>query len=297
MTERDYGKTVVFGEVTVEQLQHKMLEIFRYFQSVCKENGLRYWAGGGTLIGAVRHHGFIPWDDDIDVFMPRGDYEKLWEIWPQIGDHDRYALCRSDENTNIRQADMQLADIHTTFINRHSADLDICHGVSIDVMPFDGCPENPLARLAQIWHAVMFGIFNVQRLPDHQGKLLRTATSVVLSLVRSPQRRYRIWKRHEKAMSRYDFDSSATVKELMTSFRALFWPHPRRDFETVEMDFAGLSMPVPAGYDRYLKRLFGDYMSYPAEDERCPKHDVVLIDLNNSYLSYRGKYYLSEGNK
>ena len=82
----DYKARIISGDVTTGALQEKSLEIFKYFQKLCKENGLRYWVGGGTLIGAMRHQGFIPWDDDIDVFMPRPDYEKFYEIWNRVGD-------------------------------------------------------------------------------------------------------------------------------------------------------------------------------------------------------------------
>ncbi|MCR5066524.1 MAG: LicD family protein [Erysipelotrichaceae bacterium] len=291
MKEIDYGNKEVCNGVTVRQLQQKMLEIFAYFQQLCCQNNLRYWAAGGTLIGAVRHHGFIPWDDDIDVFMPRSDYERLYELWPEIGDEKNYALLRTDEHTNIHTADMQLADRNTTFINRHSAEEDIIHGISIDIMPFDGCPKSLLGRAAQIYHSIMFGIFNVQRLPDHQGKALRLATAAVLKSISDPQKRYKIWKKHEKALSRYDFDKAAHVKELITSFRALFYLHPRENFELMETDFEDLKMSIPVGYDSYLRRVFGDYMSLPPEEERTAKHDIVHLDLNNSYEKYRGIYY------
>lgn len=69
-----------------------------YFRDFCKENNLKFFLCGGGCIGALRHKGFIPWDDDVDVFMPRDDYEKLREIWAQNADTDRFSYCRSDEN-------------------------------------------------------------------------------------------------------------------------------------------------------------------------------------------------------
>ena len=116
----DYKERIISGDVTTGALQAKSLEIFMYFQKICKENNLRYWVGGGTLIGALRHQGFIPWDDDIDVFMPRPDYEKFYSLWNQVGDLNHYALCRTTKEKNIHQTDMQLVDLTTTFINRHS---------------------------------------------------------------------------------------------------------------------------------------------------------------------------------
>lgn len=287
----DYKEQIISGDVTTGALQEKSLEIFKYFQKICKEHGLRYWVGGGTLIGALRHQGFIPWDDDIDVFMPRPDYEKFYAIWNQVGDLEHYALCRTTKEKNIHQTDMQLVDLTTTFINRHSRNEDILHGVSVDIMPFEGCPENPIARGLQIYHSILYSIFNVQRLPDHQGGLLRFATSIVLGAVKSPALRYKIWSRHEKKMAKYDFDSAKTVKETITSFRALFYPHPRADFETMEVPFEDIMVSIPVGYDAYLRRIFGDYMQWPPEEGRVAKHDVVYANLNEPFEQYKGIHY------
>ena len=287
----DYKARIISGDVTTGALQEKSLEIFKYFQRICEEHNLRYWVGGGTLIGALRHQGFIPWDDDIDVFMPRPDYERFYAIWNRVGDLDHYALCRTTKEKNIHQTDMQLVDLTTTFINRHSQNEDICHGVSVDIMPFEGCPEGKLARGLQIYHSILYSIFNVQRLPDHQGSLLRFATSIVLNAVKDPERRYKVWSKHEKKMARYDFDSAKTVKETITSFRALFYPHPRSAFETKLVPFEDILVPIPVGYDAYLRRIFGDYMQLPPEEGRVAKHDVVYANLNEPFAKYKGIHY------
>lgn len=287
----EYRNRVICNNVTVGELQNKSLEIFKYFQTICKENNLRYWCGGGTCIGALRHKGFIPWDDDIDVFMPRPDYERLYEIWNEVADTEHYALCRTDREQNNHQTDMQLVDLHTTFINRHSVNEEINHGVSVDIMPFEGCPKSKIARAMQIYHSIMYSIFNVQRLPDHQGKLLRMATKLVLDAVKDPDKRYRIWRRHEKKMAMYDFDKSETVKETITSFRALFFPYPREYFETQEVPFEDIMIPIPVGADPYLKRIFGDYMQWPAEEHRTVKHDVVYMNLEEPFTKFKGIHY------
>ena len=286
-----YRNRVICNGFTVGQLQQKSLEIFKYFKKLCEENGLRYWCGGGTCIGALRHKGFIPWDDDIDVFMPRPDYEKLYSIWNDIADTERYALCRTTREQNNHQTDMQLVDLSTTFINRHSINEDIKHGVSIDIMPFEGCPESKFGRLLQIYHSIMYSIFNVQRLPDHQGKFLRVVTKIILGSVKNPDRRYKIWTRHEKKMAQYDFDKAKTVKETITSFRALFFPYPREYFETKEVPFEDITINIPAGADPYMRRIFGDYMQWPDESGRTVKHDIAFMDLNNPFTKYKGIHY------
>lgn len=290
----DYKSRYIANDVTIGGLQEKSLEIFKYFQKLCKENNLRYWVGGGTCIGALRHQGFIPWDDDIDVFMPRPDYEKFYAIWDEIADTQHYALCRTTKEKNIHQTDMQLVDLTTTFINRHSVNEDIMHGVSVDIMPFEGCPEGKIARAIQIYHSVLYGIYNAQRLPDHQGKLLRFATSLVLNAVKDPEKRYKVWKKHEMKMAQYNFDSVKTVKETVTSMRALFYPHPREDFETMDVPFEDIMVAVPVGADAYLRRIFGDYMQLPPEEGRVAKHDVVYANLNAPFEEFKGIYYCVE---
>jgi len=293
----DYAERIICNDITVGQLQQKSLEILTYFQSICKEHSLRYWCGGGTCIGALRHKGFIPWDDDIDVFMPRPDYEKLYKIWNDVADTKRYTLSRTDKNKNNHQTDMQLVDLNTTFINRHSVDVDTCHGISIDIIPFEGCPDSKLSKLLQIYHSIMYSVFNVQRLPDHQGKLLRTATKLALAAVKNPERRYKLWKKHEKKMARYDFYTSKTVKETVTSFRALFYSYPREYFEVMEVPFENITVNIPVGAHDYLTRVFGDYMSLPDEKYRTAKHDVVYMSLDEPFSKFRGIYYCVEQNK
>ena len=112
-------------EVTIQEIQSKLLEILLYFQKFCQENGLGFVLAGGTCLGAVRHKGFIPWDDDVDVFMLRDDYEKLCRIWDEKADTEHYSCVRSNDKFNIRHSATEIKDNNTTFINRHSVDLDI----------------------------------------------------------------------------------------------------------------------------------------------------------------------------
>lgn len=290
----DYREREICNGVTTRQLQLKSLEILKYFQKICEENHLRYWGGGGTCIGALRHQGFIPWDDDIDIFMPRPDYEKLYEIWNDVADTERYALCRTDREQNNHQTDMQLVDLNTTFINRHSVNEDIKHGVSVDIMPMEGCPDSWIGQMFQIYHSVIYSIYNVQRLPDHQGKFLRFMTKLVLDAVPNPDKRYKLWKKHEKLMAKYDFDSANTVKETITSFRALFYGYPRSYFETKEVPFEDITIHIPAGAHEYMTRIFGDYMSWPPEEQRCAKHDIVYLNLEEPFEKFKGVYYCVE---
>ncbi len=286
--------------VTVRQLQLKLLEIFLYFKKICEENNLTYWCGGGTMLGAVRHKGFIPWDDDLDVFLPRKDYERLYEIWDQVADTSHYVLVRTDEKVNYHHAAMNLVDVRTTYVNRHSVNEDIYHGIYIDVIPFEGCPSSKVERALQIYHSIMFSVFNVQRLPDNQGSFLRLPTKILLSLVRSSQSRYKIWKKHQDKMTQYDFFTAKYVKETVSSFKGLFRLYDRDIFNTVDAVFEGHMVKIPAGYDYYIKCIYGDYMSLPKDIsiDMSSRYEVIkFIDLNEPYTKYRGIYYLVDVNE
>lgn len=279
----------------IADLQSKMLGLLAELIRVCEENNLTYWACGGTCIGALRHDGFIPWDDDLDVYMPRNDYEKLWELKDRFNS-EQFVLCRTTKERNYHHRVQQLVDITTTFINQRSVDEDIEHGVYIDIIPMDACAPSGISRLSQIKNAILFSIYNVQCLPEfHGGKLFRFAVGAALKFVPSDKRRYRIWSKAEKKMTRWSWDDADKVVELAASTRVLLNPYPKEWFTGVKKHkFEDIEINLPAGVDHYLTQVFGDYMSLPPESERHPRHNTVKIDLENSYKVYKGKYYCVE---
>ena len=276
-------------------LQVKMLEMLLFFDVFCKENELKYYLCGGCLIGAIRHHGFIPWDDDVDVFMPREDYERLALLWPQKVAHEKYLYCRTDRDHVYHDGGASIRDVNTTEINRHSVNEDICHGIALEIMPIDGCPRSKIKRAFQLYNAFLFSLFNVQRLPDNKGKLIRSVTGFVYKVIRSPERRFRIWKKAEKRMSRYNWDDCDEVTELIGSIKGMLLRHPKEDFRNVVYkDFEGHPIPVMAGYDRYLHLIWGDYMQLPPVEKRVAKHDVVYMSTTEPYLQFKGIYYCTD---
>lgn len=278
--------------IDIRQLQDKLLEILLYFDGYCRENHLRYCLAGGCLIGIVRHQGFVPWDDDIDLFMPRPDYERLAEIWEGTGDLTRYAFCRTDGNKNYHDAGASIRDINTTEINRHSVDEDICHGIAIEIMPIDGCPKSKIRRLFQLLNAFVFNLFNVQRLPDNKGALIRFASNVAYKLIRSPGSRYRIWRNAERRMSRYSWDECSEVTELIGSVHGMMLRHDKSDFAMdTYLPFEGHPLPVMAGYKKYLERIWGDYMQLPPVEKRVAKHDTVYTSTTEPYAKFKGVLY------
>lgn len=275
-------------------LQQKELEILKYFKKICNQNHLMFFWGGGTSIGALRHQGFIPWDDDIDVFMPREDYEKLYSNWDKYVLTSQYSLCRSDETHNYRHAAMTINDNYTTFINFRTKNEDVNQGISIDIIPMDYLADHFWTRIWQRVNAILFSLFINQRLPDNQGKLLRWLSAFPLFLIKNSHLRYKIWSSCEKRMLQYSKPGTKKMVELVTGMRTLHRPlNPEWFSDTIDMKFENTEMPMPIGYDGYLSLVFGDYMSLPPMKDRKAKHHTVFIDTETAYLKYKGKYYLT----
>lgn len=276
----------------IADLQDKMLEIFKYFDALCEKNNLTYWAAFGTCLGAIRHKGFIPWDDDLDVCMPRHDYEKLWTIWNYINENPKYKLCRTDRYKNYHHRVMQLTDLSTTFINRRCADEDIEHGVYIDIMPIDGTIHEKLGQILQAYYAIIYSVYNIQIEPEfHENKMVAAATRFLLNAVKNPDHRYRLWTRAEKKLARYDSRTAEQFLYLNNGSKLLFKPMNAKWFNPMRVPFEDTTIYVPTDYDKYLTLVYGNYMQPPPEDKRKTQHNTVKIDLSTPYTEYKGKYY------
>jgi len=276
---------------TTKQLQAKMLEMLLTFMQFCKEHNLVFYLIGGSAIGAVREHGFVPWDDDIDIAMPRPDYERFKLLWEQYG--QKYVYCRSDEKVNYHHCVASLRDPQTTFISSYNKNIEICHGIMIDIIPFDACPDSWILRQVQIFWAFVFALFNNQRLPNNKGTLFRRVAWVLFKMIRSRKIRYRIWRYAEKQMSKYNWSTCNYARESVSSVRGMFELYSKEDCEQqVWFDFEGHKVPLMRGYKQYLTMGFGDYMKRPPESQRKGKHILEFVDLEHPYTHYRGiKYF------
>ncbi|MCL1803095.1 MAG: LicD family protein [Eubacteriaceae bacterium] len=278
-------------------VQLKSLEIFKVFSEFCNERGLRYFLCGGSLIGAVRHKGFVPWDDDIDLFMFRSDYEKLASEWELYNNNGDYSMLRTTHSIFCDTMLTQFSDNNTTFIKSNLAGSDINHGLKIEIIPLDAAPNSWLQRKAQMFWAIVFCLYNRGFAPENKGALAHMAGLAALKLLRSPEKRYRAWRFAEKQMSKYPIsDSTKNVTELCVTYKYMKNLYPIEIFSSqATLKFESLPICAPAGYHEYLTIAFGDYMQLPDEAERLPKHPVAFVDLENSYLCYKGiKYCVPE---
>lgn len=267
--------------------QLKLLEILVYFRDFCKEHNLRFTLSAGTCLGAVRHHGFIPWDDDLDVQMPRDDYEKLYELWDKYADKNRFKLLRTTKDVCVNFPMTVIKSENTTCIYSHSVNSDISQGIKIDVEYLDGVPENPLVRKLNMFCCRVFALFRAQRVPIQTSKWMKLGARILLLVFPTQRMRWRISELCEKQVRKYKFDDS----ELVRYAGMKPWHRHCMD-KIIEVEFEGEKMPIPAGYDEFLKTWYGDYMKLPPVESRYPKSgNIVFYDLNTSYKEYKGIHY------
>ncbi len=258
-------------DASLRQLQLLELGVLDEFVEFCAQTGLRYYLAYGTLLGAVRHRGFIPWDDDIDVAMPRHDYDRLAELVPKHFE-GRFALhsYRTDALYPYVFAKLSLRGTHLRQMNDRNR--SFARGVGIDIFPLDGVPRSAAAKKVR---AVVVRAFQVR-----------------LSLGRRPSSRLRQWRRYlvrplpfGLLRSLYEWTvvrwpASAADAWVCAGPYADRVTFPREWFgDGVQLDFEGLQLTAPEEWDRYLTKVYGDYMTLPPPEARVSKHNLVRVDL------------------
>ena len=265
----------------LRELQLCELEALKFFDNFCRNHDLTYYLCGGCLIGAVRHKGFIPWDDDTDVLMPRPDYEKFLELYKKENPSERFVLVNDDDVHYSGNIFATLNDTDHTMVKEYQQDMDTPHGIPLDIFPIDGLADGRIQRIIQYMWVMIYSLFRAQIVPKNQGGLIAFGSKVLLTLFRGRRLRYKIWKFAEKRMTRYHFDESENVAEFCAGFYFMKKVYPRHIYDgKVELDFEGEKFFAMKGYDEYLHIPFGDYMELPPEEERLPHHDIVKLELH-----------------
>ena len=262
------------------------LGMLHRFGQVCQKHGLRWYAMGGTLLGAVRHKGFIPWDDDIDLLMPREDYNRLLEIGAEEFSSPYFLQTPCSEH-NFFRTHAQLRDSRTTGAIRQDRERDINRGIFMDIFPLDEVPESVselkkhrkrLRKLARKAHRLTFR--------KEYGSWLKRAIYALWEWLHfggfSPAGAF---QEFNHIAAEYAGRGGCRVGHTSLSYRdAVIWA--KEDWAEVEMlPFEMLELPAPKNWDSVLRHHYGDYMRIP-ENKNGTSHGGVEFDPETPYTEY-----------
>ncbi len=252
------------------------LGILNHLDSVCEKHNLKYFLSGGTLLGAIRHKGFIPWDDDIDIAMPRGDYHKLIEL---TKDDDRYKTISHYHTKNYFYPFAKMIDTKT--IAREKAiykwQIDDL-GVYIDIFPVDGMPTDYQKRQKHIkkieFNKTMLFLSLCKSTPKSLSfikRILKPFAKQYASIVG-----YKYWLNQVEELARkYPLENSEIAGAIVAIYgqREIL---PSWVFEVGDrIEFEGSMYFAPVGRHEYLTSLYGDYMQLPPIDKRKSHHEII----------------------
>ena len=267
--------------ITIQQTQRISLEILHTIASICEENGFRYYLFYGTLIGAVRHHGYIPWDDDVDIMMPRPDYDQLLNyLSKNISKFPNLKVFNHDVNPKYPYMITRISDDRYRIVMANEKPYGM--GVFIDIYPFDGLGNTEEEALKYGLKGDHLSSICYQATRDHFA--IETTTSPLRKMVKFPFYLFskaigkeRLQDKLEKLARVKPYDDNkyvGCVVWLSGGEKDIF---PREWFdEYIEVPFEEYTFRIPRMYDKILKHIYGDYMKLPPENERVGHHDYQV---------------------
>lgn len=260
-------------KIEIKEQKKIMLNILKYFDEICRKNNIKYSLIGGSLIGAVRNHGIIPWDDDIDVILDKSNYEKIKNILLN-NSNNQYKLLCNEYQDDYHNANLKLVDLRTIAIEDLFKKMPTDYGIFIDIFCYNNAPDDEKERIKHIKKIKFYNKLLVEKkLYFRQMGLFRTIKRIVLNTISKI-----FYKRIEKIVSK----ENNKYNNFNTKYVVSNWPiyhienevQKKEDIlEYQEIKFEDMTAMIFKNYDSILKTTFGDYMKLPPIEKRT-KHGI-----------------------
>jgi len=266
----------------LRQLQLTQLEILKVFDAFCRKHDLKYSLYAGSLLGAVRHKGFIPWDDDLDVCMAREEYDRFLALWVQ-NPTQGYILQNKENSKYFDQSFSKLRKDHTTFLENDWQIGNHHTGIFLDIFPIDRIPNGRINRAIFRWRCMKYQLLTREFAPPEAHPFVKLGSKLILALIPTAHRqdvRLRTIAGITKYNTQHNLDLIGI--EAMSALRKT--PLPPEMFNSfVRLPFEDSSFMCFAKWDTALRQHFGNYMQLPPEEERTWKHHPILIDFERNF--------------
>lgn len=276
----------------MNNLQAKILEIYKEVKTICDRNNIPYYAIGGTAIGAIRHKGFIPWDDDLDIAIPI----EYWDFFIEKANEQlpkQLYVYTAEEHEHFHYMFIKVCDKTTTFIEDLQKNLpDTYKGIFIDIMPLSGIPTNTAEQKRFLKKIRQLYLHNFRiRFRQVCPNITRYINLIPYKLISLVIPYNRFYKKYFIELKKYPLSGSELTGYVWSTFRLPRWIFPAEWFQTtIEVDFEDTKINLPVGYDQYLTAQFGDYMKLPPVQERCTHAGTVHLDIPyTDYLNGKRK--------
>ena len=253
-------------EVSFEESKDIMIKILKSIDNCCREHNIKYSVCWGTMIGAIRHQGFIPWDDDIDIMMPREDYNRFLAVY---GDSE-FGICTPKMTKNYRQIITKIHERKTCVYFGHAP--KSLFGVWVSIFPYDNAPDKHI-KMWEIKRNFWMDLYHIKISNIKTDKFLpRRMAKIVLKAILPSS--FRIYNQVESCLTAYNRQHTQRVCIWYGATYKWFRYFPKELFdECIDVDFETIKTKIIKGYDKFMRQTYGDYMQFPPESERVPKHN------------------------
>jgi len=264
-------------EISIEELKQLQLDILCKVHKFCQSNEIRYSLAYGTLIGAIRHKGYIPWDDDIDIMMPRPDYERFLNSFN--GTYPELVVIAPENDWSYYAPYANVCDNRTFLEERTVNHMGNTIGVKIDVFPIDGVPndfEMYKSHDAEMKKTLKRLGYKKWR-KDNYLKALENKRGFIIHMSRILSDCFisfeTLQKKHYTMAIKYPYEASNFADNVVFNTSNKLLRQPKECFENyIDVTFEGFKFKAIQGYDSFLRALYGDYMKLPPADKQIPHH-------------------------
>lgn len=264
--------------LTSQEIKARQLEIVDALHNFCIQHDLTYFMNYGTLIGAVRHQGVIPWDDDMDFMMPRKDYQKFIQAFPK---DERFQLLSLETNKKYYNNFAKLIDTET-FIEDTRNSKTYPSGVFIDIFPYDRFDDMKVVEKTYIWESLKLLSFSKQENITYGDSMLKDVIRTIIWFILRPISPRVFAHKIEQVIHTYKTTQGKYEGLLASKFKQKeVFPAGIFD-DIIELVFEERHLPAPKEYDKLLTQYYGNYMELPPKDKQVNPHGTI------AYLKRRG---------